>query len=535
MDFINPINPSYTGAFSRASTATYVNSGGLIATAAVNELRTDYTTGKPFTLLESAATNQLKYSEQFDNAVWNKVLTNVDSTGVIAPDGTNTADLLTRQSGLSYTLTHVPLTLGSTYTFSCFAKKSTVGGRISMLVQNPYSNRLGAIFDLNSGVIESSASTGGGVLIKADMTSSGNGWYRCSVTFITSTVSSTELFVAPIESNNTLDPFFGTMLCNAYFWGAQVELGSFPTSYIPTVATAVTRAADVMPMGAYVTNAVDTAVPLWNIATAYTVGQQVRLDTTHKVYQCLLANTGASPDVNLTGTTPKWLIVGATNSYAMFDEKFGTQTTAMNTLTVVLTPNMALDSLALINMIGSKVEISCSVNGKVIYSKTIPLQTDIGVYDWYTYFMAPIVAEDDVVIKDLLPYNTQVITIVLTGTSTVAIGNITMGSTVSLGELLYSPTVGIISYSKKDVDAYGNTVVVKRAYSKRFSGKIAIQDNFVDQAASVLATVRDTPVVWSGAGSKYSSLVVWGFFKDFEIDIAYPTVSYCSITIEGIV
>jgi hypothetical protein len=250
-----------------------------------------------------------------------------------------------------------------------------------------------------------------------------------------------------------------------------------------------------------------------------------------------LTAPSTNPLTNLTGASPKWLEVGATNRFAMFDDKFGTQTTKTSggttTLTVVITPGLALDSIALLNMLGTTLTINCTVAGVTIYNEVITLQTDIGVFDWKSYFLAPIVAEADVILTDLLPYNLQVITITLVGTGTVAIGNVAMGAKVTLGGLEYNPTLGIIDYSTKSTDAYGNIIVVKRAYSKRFGGRFVCNNNYVDQLAAILASVRSTPVVWIGSNT-FGSLIVWGFYKDFEIDIAYPTMSYCSITIEGL-
>lgn len=274
----------------------------------------------------------------------------------------------------------------------------------------------------------------------------------------------------------------------------------------------------------------------WSAGTAYTVGQRCIMAAKHRIYECLIANTGNSPDVNLTGASPKWLEVSATNKYKCVDDKFGTQTTATSSLTVTITPGKVIDSLALLNLIGTSVTVSCTQSGLgTIYNKSITLQTDVGVWDWKTYFLAPIVAEDDVVLTDLLPYGTQVITITVTGTGTVAIGNIVLGACVELGKLEYSPTVGIIDYSTKSTDAYGNTIVTKRAYAKRYGGRLIVENNFVDQLAGILASIRSTPVVWIGADNKFSSLIVWGWYKDFEIDIAYPTISYCNLTIEGLI
>ena len=50
---------------------------------------------------------------------------------------------------------------------------------------------------------------------------------------------------------------------------------------------------------------------------------------------------------------------------------------------------------------------------------------------------------------------------------------------------------------------------------------------------AVVAALRATPVLWIGSES-FESLTVYGFYKEFSIDIAYPTVSYCSLTIEGL-
>ncbi len=137
----------------------------------------------------------------------------------------------------------------------------------------------------------------------------------------------------------------------------------------------------------------ETDFTAWSNATAYVAGDKCILTSTHRIYECLVNHTNAQPDQNLTGDTPKWLDLGATNRHKMFDDKFGTQTTATDTMTVVITPNLVIDSLALLNMIGDQVTISCTVSGMgTIYTKTIPLQTDVGVWDWYTYFLAPIVA-----------------------------------------------------------------------------------------------------------------------------------------------
>ena len=270
----------------------------------------------------------------------------------------------------------------------------------------------------------------------------------------------------------------------------------------------------------------------WNAGAAYAVSARCIFD--HHIYECLIAHTGAQPDSNTAAPTPKWLDLGATNRFAAFDKKWGTQTKGLNTLTLVLTPGVVVDSLALLNVKGRRVEISCSVGGSVKYTRVISLQTSIGVRNWRQYFLADIVAKTDVLLTDLLPYGKQVITITVTGSGTVAIGTISFGKLVNLGPSMYGLGFGITDYTPKETDKFGNlSIGEERPYSKRYTVKFAIENIYLDQVALLLASVRSRAVVWIGV-REYSSFITLGYYKDFEIDLPYETLSYCSMTIEGL-
>ena len=109
-----------------------------------------------------------------------------------------------------------------------------------------------------------------------------------------------------------------------------------------------------------------------------------------------------------------------------------------------------------------------------------------------------------------------------------------LGSCYDLGGTQYNATAGIVDYSAKSTDTFGNNTVTQRAYSKRMTAKLQIDNLIVDAVVNTLAAYRSTPIVWIGADNLYTSLIVYGFYKDFDVDIAYPTVSYCSLTIEGL-
>jgi hypothetical protein len=279
----------------------------------------------------------------------------------------------------------------------------------------------------------------------------------------------------------------------------------------------------------------ETDYAAWSNTTSYTVGQYCILVSTHKVYQCLIAHVGASPDINLTGLTPKWLQISSTNRWSMFDTGWGTQTSVATPLTIVLTPASIINSLALLNLSATSVNVSMVATEGTVYSKTVDMLGGEVVKDWYGYFFDTISYKTDLVLTDLPPYGSGAITITINNTGLAAkCGNCVVGNVYELGNTQYNATAGIVDYSTKTTDTFGNTTIVKRKYSKRMTAKLEIDNTFIDDVVTTLAAYRSTSIVWIGAESIYTSLIVYGFYKDFDVDIAYPTVSYCSLTIEGL-
>ena len=192
--------------FTRASTATYVDRYGIVRTAAVDTIREE----KDGFLIEQAGTNLLPYSEAFDNAAWSKINTVITPNVVTSPDGTVNA------SKLDYTIAGgvlkevIPNTTAASFTFSIWIKSTGADRVIRIKLKN------------------SPTSTN---VIVGDFTATSE-WQRFSV----SLNSLSEGIVIEIR-NLVVDLDF-------YIWGAQFEQSTSATSYIPTVATAVTRIAD---------------------------------------------------------------------------------------------------------------------------------------------------------------------------------------------------------------------------------------------------------------------------------------------------
>lgn len=276
----------------------------------------------------------------------------------------------------------------------------------------------------------------------------------------------------------------------------------------------------------------ETDYTAWAAATAYSVGNRVIRTSTHRIYQRLVAGTTATaPELDPTN----WLDLAPTNRWAMFDSEISTQTAISSPLTAVLKPGL-VNGLALFGLVGNSLAITVrdGLAGPVVYSRTIGLDGTI-VADWYQYFFEPFVQRADVVLTDLPPYGDAHITIAITGSGTVKCGIVAVGTVYTLGDTQQGASVSIVDYSRKETDAFGVTSFVQRAYSKRMSAKLLLANAQLNKTQRVLADLRASPAAWVGTDAAgYEPLTVYGFYKDFSIDIAYSQLSYCSLEIEGL-
>lgn len=278
-------------------------------------------------------------------------------------------------------------------------------------------------------------------------------------------------------------------------------------------------------------NAVDSH-PVWGAATTYGLNAVVNFG--HNLYQSLVNNNiGHQPS-----TSPSfWVLIGPDNTRAMFDDQVSTSTTSAVPLTVVLSPGY-MNSVALLGLVGDQVVISVTdgAGGPSVYSRTISLDGTF-IYDWYMYFFEPNVQIGEVVLTDIPPYVNARLSMTLSrAVGAVSIGQMMFGTFYDLGDTEYGgATAGIIDYSRKETDDFGITTFVRRAFSKRMSLRMMLDTAQINKVQRVLSDLRATPAVWIGAdGDEYLPLVVYGFYRDFSIDVAYPTKSYCSLEIEGL-
>jgi len=226
---------------SRASIGTTIDRNGVLQTEAGNIPRIDFKDNiKGSLLLEPQRTNLQVRSEEFDNASWSKSNVNVSANSETSPSGSLNADkiIANTTSGAHYVQGSVSgLSTSSEATFSVFVKKDEITQLQLLCAQNssPYTNWARLQFDLNT---LSEFSTNVGTFGYEEYP---NGWVKV---FITGIPTSTSALIRVSLYKNFSNAFSGNNIDGFYLFGAQVEQGSYPTSYIPTGASTVTRLKD---------------------------------------------------------------------------------------------------------------------------------------------------------------------------------------------------------------------------------------------------------------------------------------------------
>jgi hypothetical protein len=241
ISFLSGLDPRIT--FTRASTATYFDSAGVMQIAGVDTPRFDY---DPVTLaplglrMDESRTNLLLHSADLSNVAWGKNgTTTVSADGSVAPDGTTTMDKIVEGVGASsYFVSQVPSLAASTqYCMSAYAKPD---GR--NWLQLRFRDKAGALhrawFNISTGAV---GGTAGSVVSRAIQNTPQG--YRCIAVFASGTGAGATDVGCQISDADLSTGHTGNGVSGVYLWGAQLEAGAYPTAYIPTTTASVTRAA----------------------------------------------------------------------------------------------------------------------------------------------------------------------------------------------------------------------------------------------------------------------------------------------------
>ena len=274
----------------------------------------------------------------------------------------------------------------------------------------------------------------------------------------------------------------------------------------------------------------------WSAATTYSTGNRVIVLSNHSVYESLVnSNLNNNP---ATGDGTKWLRLGATNRWKAFDQKIGDKVTRLTSIEYVLSDSASnITSVALFGLVGlsANVTVTDAVVGEV-YNQTISLTDNRNISDWYTYFFEEQVQKEEAQFLNIPPYIGSDVKITVTNTTGInaQLGQAVIGFLSELGLTSYGTSISIEDFSRKETDAFGNFIVVERAFSQLADFSVRFETASARRLQTTLAQYRATPIVYIGSEDTAYGTTIYGFYRRFDLTLETPSLSFGAIEVEGL-
>ena len=273
----------------------------------------------------------------------------------------------------------------------------------------------------------------------------------------------------------------------------------------------------------------------WDVAATYQQGKRVYLASTHLVYQSTKdANTGNDPS---DAGSAFWVVVGPTNRWAMFDASFSTLTKNPNKISFTVQPGQVVSTFSATSITDVErveIKITSASAGGVVYDETFDIAGESIDAGWWQFFFGTRSIPNQLTVFNLPPSDDAVIEVTFTGRENLSVGTVLFGLYESFGiGISLGSRVGIRDYSRKETNEFGESLLVRRAYAHRMTIELMIPTYEVDGIQQFLSDIRATPVLWT-ATKRFTSMTFVGFYKNFEILIAYPNQALVELEIEGL-
>lgn len=280
---------------------------------------------------------------------------------------------------------------------------------------------------------------------------------------------------------------------------------------------------------------------LWDPATNYTEGQIVIRATTHRKYESI----GGGVDSGTPETTPKkWLDVGSTNRWAMFDlTRNESSISSTGQIVFEVKPGKRINTLALLGLQATKVKVEIFVNGESVPVYSFEQNTTTrNTQSWSEYFFGSFGYTPSVLLQNLPPYTNATFKVTILNTNANAqtkISSVVMGNKVYLGATQYNARSDSMNFSTISRDEFGGAILKPRRSVPKTNQTLWTPYDIVNSVRQARTDLNAVPALWSGLDEKFDhpyfeSLLILGIYKQFEIDLAHPQVALVNLELEEI-
>lgn len=270
--------------------------------------------------------------------------------------------------------------------------------------------------------------------------------------------------------------------------------------------------------------------PNYQGGVTYELAARVYDPSVNKTFECVQEPALDKPPA----TSPLyWMVAAPSNRWAMWSGRASHSTQVEGDLETDVVVPERVNAIALFGVVGSAITVTQrSAQGAVLKVVSHRLRTDPA--DWYEYFFGEPEQVSEVVLLGFIPSAGSKFEIRITGPS--ACSAVVVGNTFDLGEPEFGATTSIIDYSKKTTSSTGVQDFEPGRFSRRMSVSLVQSRARYSVTQRVLESVRAKPCVWVGVpeSDDYAPMSIYGYFRDFSIEVAFPTEHLCSLEIESL-
>ena len=266
------------------------------------------------------------------------------------------------------------------------------------------------------------------------------------------------------------------------------------------------------------------------ILTDPTYNQYIQLSPRNyigKLYRRITAGTTSTvPELDVAN----WASIGPTNTFAMFDREITTITDATDSLEIVLDTG-EVDSLLLYGLVGTSVEVTVrhgALPGTIVYGNT-------ALTGPKTIAIDSSVRPATIVLTDIPKNGVTRLNVTIYGTGKVACALVDVGNACDLGASQFGASIEIVDFSRTQTDEFGVTTFLKRGNAVRLNARMLLSNTELTNVVSVLRDLKGVPCSWIATGvAGYESLNMFGWSEGVNVEVTYPTESYCSLTVQSL-
>ncbi|KOC19249.1 hypothetical protein GL58_18765 [Comamonas testosteroni] len=272
------------------------------------------------------------------------------------------------------------------------------------------------------------------------------------------------------------------------------------------------------------------ADPDYSATVSWALNSRVYLPANGKTYECVQA-----PALDKYPPTEPlyWKLAAPSNRWSMFDGEPSTSTVTAGDLTTTVVVPGRINAVALFGLVGSRLQITQRSVANTVLA-TFDKQLIRPPASWYEYFYRTSEQIPDAVFTGLVPSTGSKLEITIKGPA--ACAAIVVGNQFDLGNAKLGASTSIVDYSKKATSADGVQSFEPGRFSRRMSVVLEQPGERYPSVQRELEKVRATPCVWLGVPDveRYSPMTIYGFYRDFSLEVAYTTTNLCSLEIESL-